>query len=29
MRTEIDCCIIGGRLVVTGGDRQARPLTLG
>jgi Xaa-Pro dipeptidase len=29
MRTEIDCCIAGGRLLVTGGKRQDRLLTLG
>jgi Xaa-Pro aminopeptidase len=29
MRTEIDCCITGGRLRVTGGERQSRLLTLG
>lgn len=28
MRTEIDCCITGGRLAITGGNRQARLLTL-
>jgi Xaa-Pro dipeptidase len=28
MRTEIDCCILGGRLHVTGGERQATLLTL-
>jgi Xaa-Pro dipeptidase len=29
MRTEIDCCIVDGRLRVTGGERQARLLTAG
>ncbi len=28
MRTEIDCCIVDGRLHVTGGERQARLLAL-
>jgi Xaa-Pro dipeptidase len=28
MRTEIDCCITAGRLVVTGGSRQSRLLTV-